>query len=102
MWVRAVATAVAVWCVSGAAMAAGYAEVWNPPEATGHARARAEQQSLDGVTSDDTTGLFLNGVPPELAAAALAKSVPQSATPFEKPWPLDAWPPVPTDRKSVV
>ncbi|RKE37093.1 hypothetical protein B0G76_3324 [Paraburkholderia sp. BL23I1N1] len=37
MWVRAVATAVAVWCVSGAAMAAGYAEVWNPPESSGHA-----------------------------------------------------------------
>ena len=38
MGVRAVAAGVAfaVWCVSGAAMAAGYAEVWNPPEASGH------------------------------------------------------------------
>ncbi|MET3231119.1 UNVERIFIED_ORG: hypothetical protein ABIC54_003315 [Burkholderia sp. 1263] len=36
MWVRAVATAVAVWCVSGVAMAAGYQEVWNPPEASTH------------------------------------------------------------------
>ncbi|HZZ11345.1 MAG TPA: hypothetical protein VFE79_11705 [Paraburkholderia sp.] len=36
MWVRAVAAAVAVWCVSGVAVAAGYAEVWNPPEAAGH------------------------------------------------------------------
>lgn len=36
MWVRAVATAVAVWCVSGVAMAAGYTEVWNPPESAGH------------------------------------------------------------------
>jgi hypothetical protein len=38
MGVRAVAAgaALAVWCVSGAAMAAGYAEVWNPPEASGH------------------------------------------------------------------
>jgi hypothetical protein len=36
MWVRAVATAVAVWCVSGVAMAAGYQEVWNPPEASAH------------------------------------------------------------------
>ncbi|MGP8435819.1 hypothetical protein ACT2FY_19885 [Paraburkholderia fungorum] len=43
MWVRAVATAVAVWCVSGAAMAAGYAEVWNPPEATGHAAKHAKK-----------------------------------------------------------
>jgi hypothetical protein len=43
MWVRAVATAVAVWCVSGAAMAAGYAEVWNPPEASGHAAKPAKK-----------------------------------------------------------
>ncbi|CAB3801698.1 hypothetical protein LMG28614_05466 [Paraburkholderia ultramafica] len=37
MWVRAVAAALAMWCVSDAAMAAGYTEVWNPPEASGHA-----------------------------------------------------------------
>lgn len=36
MWVRAVAAALAVWCASGAAMAAGYTEVWNPPEASSH------------------------------------------------------------------
>lgn len=36
MWVRVVAMAVAVWCASGAAMAAGYSEVWNPPESAGH------------------------------------------------------------------
>jgi hypothetical protein len=38
MGVRAVAAgaALAVWCVSGTATAAGYAEVWNPPEASGH------------------------------------------------------------------
>ncbi|WP_233856388.1 hypothetical protein [Paraburkholderia sp. HD33-4] len=36
MRVRAVAAALAVWCVSEAAFAAGYAEVWNPPEASGH------------------------------------------------------------------
>jgi len=35
---RAVATAVAVWCASGAAMASGYSEVWNPPEAAPHAK----------------------------------------------------------------
>lgn len=44
---RAVATAVAVWCASGAAMASGYSEVWNPPEAAAHgkhgaAKARAK------------------------------------------------------------
>jgi len=36
MRVRAVAAALAVWCVSEAAMAAGYTETWNPPEASGH------------------------------------------------------------------
>jgi hypothetical protein len=40
MWVRAVAAALAVWCASGAAMAAGYTEMWNPPEASGHAGAK--------------------------------------------------------------
>ncbi|WP_094779529.1 hypothetical protein [Paraburkholderia ribeironis] len=44
MWVRTVATAVAVWCASGAAMAAGYAEVWNPPESTGHVAKPAKKQ----------------------------------------------------------
>jgi hypothetical protein len=36
MRVRAVAAALAVWCVSEVASAAGYSEVWNPPEASGH------------------------------------------------------------------
>lgn len=38
---RAVATAVAAWCASGAAMASGYTEVWNPPEAAAHGKHRA-------------------------------------------------------------
>lgn len=38
MWFRAVATAIAVWCASGAAIAAGYTEVWNPPEASAHGK----------------------------------------------------------------
>ncbi|OLL27837.1 hypothetical protein BTH42_30510 [Burkholderia sp. SRS-W-2-2016] len=36
MRVRAVAAALAVWCMSEAAVAAGYTETWNPPEASGH------------------------------------------------------------------
>lgn len=46
MWVRAVATALAVWCVSGAANAAGYAEVWNPPEASKHAAKPAKKKKV--------------------------------------------------------
>ncbi|KXU88359.1 hypothetical protein CI15_12725 [Paraburkholderia monticola] len=36
MRVRVVAAALAVWCVSEVASAAGYTEVWNPPETSGH------------------------------------------------------------------
>lgn|GEM_PF-890034 len=53
MLVRAVAAALAVWCVSGAALAAGYAEVWNPPEASGQVAsghiAQAERKRPDAV-----------------------------------------------------
>lgn len=46
---RAVATAVAVWCASGAAMASGYSEVWNPPEAAAHAKhGAAKARSVSG------------------------------------------------------
>ena len=44
MWVRAVAAALAVWCVSDAAMAGGYTEVWNPPEASGRAAKQAKNR----------------------------------------------------------
>jgi hypothetical protein len=45
MWVRAVAVVLVVGCVSGAAMAAGYTEVWNPPEASGHVVKPVKQRS---------------------------------------------------------
>jgi len=35
-------------------------------------------------------------VPPDVAAEGLAHTGAQSGTPFEKPWPLEAWPDVPT------
>lgn len=40
--------------------------------------------------------VFLHDLPPELAAAANAHARAQSGTPFADPWPLDAWPDVPT------
>ncbi|EEA00669.1 conserved hypothetical protein [Burkholderia sp. H160] len=49
MRVRAVAAALAVWCVSEAALAAGYAEVWNPPEASGHAARQAHARKKPGA-----------------------------------------------------
>ena len=39
---------------------------------------------------------FLHDVPPELAAEALAAGRDQAGTPMQEPWPLGAWPDVPT------
>ena len=44
----------------------------------------------------DVEVVFAHDLPSELAAASLDHVREQSATPFEKPWPLDAWPDVPT------
>ena len=40
--------------------------------------------------------VFLHDVPPEIAAESAHHVASQSGTPFEKPWPLDEWPDVPT------
>jgi pimeloyl-ACP methyl ester carboxylesterase len=45
---------------------------------------------------DDEIALYLHDVPPDLAAEALAKGRGQTMTPMREPWPLDAWPDVPT------
>ena len=44
----------------------------------------------------DPAEVFTHDLPPELAAASLHHVRPQSGTPFEAPWPLAAWPDVPT------
>ncbi len=40
--------------------------------------------------------VFLHDLPPDLVTASLDHVQDQSGTPFEKPWPLAAWPDVPT------
>jgi pimeloyl-ACP methyl ester carboxylesterase len=40
--------------------------------------------------------VFYHDVPPRLAAEAIARGRNQSSTPGKKPWPLTAWPDVPT------
>lgn len=49
-------------------------------------------------TQDDTSDLaiFYHDVPPHLAAEAITKGRNQSGTPWREPWPLGAWPQVPT------
>ncbi|MEV5708146.1 alpha/beta hydrolase [Actinoallomurus sp. NPDC052274] len=63
---------------------------------TGWEQARHEQDERDGRAPGDDIALFLHDVPPELAAEATKRSRDQSSTPFVTPWPLAAWPSVPT------
>ncbi len=46
--------------------------------------------------TDDMDGVFLHDVPPEVADEARRRGKDQSGTPFERPWPLERWPDVPT------
>ena len=55
---------------------------------------RAEIERLGGDDSPEAT--FLHDVPPALIAAVQSHLRNQSGTPFEKPWPLEAWPDVET------
>jgi pimeloyl-ACP methyl ester carboxylesterase len=61
-------------------------------ERTGYEEAfRAQRLAGDGPHD-----VFLNGVPPDLAKEAIDRERDQSDTPGGEPWPLDAWPDVPT------
>jgi pimeloyl-ACP methyl ester carboxylesterase len=52
----------------------------------------------EGMSEEDawTIEAFMHDVPPETAADALKRVRKQSETPGSEPWPLDAWPDVPT------
>jgi pimeloyl-ACP methyl ester carboxylesterase len=50
----------------------------------------------DGEWRGDDIATFYHDVPPELAAEALKRGRGQSDTPTQEPWPLAAWPDVPT------
>jgi pimeloyl-ACP methyl ester carboxylesterase len=63
---------------------------------TGFADARREQAEREGPPPEDDIGLFFHDVPPDLAAEALRRGRHQSDTPGKEPWPLPAWPEVPT------
>ncbi len=58
---------------------------------TGHAQAAGDEDEHDG----SAVAVFLQDIPPQLAAEALAKGRHQSRTPMLEPWPLEAWPEVP-------
>jgi pimeloyl-ACP methyl ester carboxylesterase len=67
---------------------------------TGFEQAHREQAERDGrpVGGDfDVKAVFLHDVPEDVVAEAMARGErDQSGTPMAKPWPLDAWPDVPT------
>jgi hypothetical protein len=44
----------------------------------------------------DPMTVFARDLAPDVASASLAHVRDRSGTPFEQPWPLDAWPEVPT------
>jgi pimeloyl-ACP methyl ester carboxylesterase len=67
---------------------------------TGFEQARLAQAARDGRTlggANELLDAFFHDVPPDVTAQVMAEGEPvQSGTPFEKPWPLAAWPDVPT------
>jgi pimeloyl-ACP methyl ester carboxylesterase len=69
-------------------------------DATGHAQAKRAMDERDGRPVDagfDPLVTFLHDVPAEVAADLMSRPpLEQSGTPFGAPWPLKAWPQVPT------
>jgi pimeloyl-ACP methyl ester carboxylesterase len=67
---------------------------------TGWEQAVREDEERTGRSPQDRYDplrTFFHDVPPEVVAEAMARGVRgESATPFEQPWPLNAWPAVPT------
>ena len=66
---------------------------------TGHAQAKRAKDERKGRAADgefDPMVTFFHDLPPDVAAEGMNHGKGQSGTPFEKPWPLDAWPDVPT------
>ena len=60
-------------------------------------RALAVEQGRPTEGDFDVEAEFLHDLPPDVAAQLMARGAKeQSGTPFEKPWPLDRWPEVPT------
>ncbi|MGY1728043.1 alpha/beta fold hydrolase [Geodermatophilus sp. SYSU D01062] len=66
-------------------------------DAVGQAEARAACARAQGrPVDDDVESDFSHDVPPEVWAAGAEHAGGQSGTPFGEPWPLAAWPDVPT------
>jgi pimeloyl-ACP methyl ester carboxylesterase len=67
------------------------------PGETGHAWWTESGLPEFRSEATDMTDVFFHDVPPDVTAVAFARGEPpQSARPFDDPWPLPAWPDVPT------
>jgi pimeloyl-ACP methyl ester carboxylesterase len=68
--------------------------------ASGQTAARRGQDAREGRDPDapfDVTTAFLHDLPEDVVEQLFARGEPrQSDTPFGEPWPLEAWPDVPT------
>lgn len=66
--------------------------------ATGYSAAASKQADRDGglTGNDDPMIGYYHDVAPEVAKEAMRRERDQSGTPLDTPWPLDAWPDVPT------
>jgi pimeloyl-ACP methyl ester carboxylesterase len=67
-----------------------------PGETAGDWWANTGYEPELGDWGDDVVAIFYHDVPPELASEALKRGREQSDTPTREPWPLEAWPDVPT------
>jgi pimeloyl-ACP methyl ester carboxylesterase len=67
-----------------------------PGEAPQDWWANTGYEAEGGEWEGDAIATYYHDVSPELAAEALKRERPQSATPGREPWPLQAWPEVPT------
>jgi pimeloyl-ACP methyl ester carboxylesterase len=66
---------------------------------TGYEQALGERdapEDAENEGADSVIATFYQDVPPDIAAEALRHGRRQSETPARQPWPLEAWPDVPT------
>jgi pimeloyl-ACP methyl ester carboxylesterase len=70
---------------------------WEAAGQAASSRAAAEREGRDPDAPFDLETTFLHDLPADVRAALLARPAPaQEDRLFEEPWPLDAWPDVPT------
>ena len=65
---------------------------------TGQRNARSEYWMREGIAGDpdDDAVMYFHDVPADVTAVAISQEFAQSGRPLEEPWPLAAWPDVPT------